>query len=233
MARFMLQATSASVAKHEAAREIRDGQSMVHPRKLLRVASEELAIDLRRLAAGAVSGMLPQNSFSRVRTMLLRALGLRIGATSLFAGAVRITGSGSVLELLSVGPGCYITGPLHVDLSAQVHIGARVYMGYDVTLITVDHELGQSAQRCGPRVYRPIWVDDGVWIASRVVILPGVRLGRGSVVAAGAVVTRDVPANTMVGGVPARVVRDLENPIAHDALVQHFAITRSAAGGAS
>jgi maltose O-acetyltransferase len=206
---------------------------MVHLRKILRVAGEELAIDPVRLGAGAVSGMLPQNSFSRVRTALLRALGLRIGATSLIAGALRITGSGSVRDLLSIGPGCYITGPLHVDLSAPVHIGARVYFGYDVALLTVDHELGESVQRCGPRVYRPIWVDDGVWIASRVAILPGVRLGRGSVVAAGAVVTRDVPANTLVGGVPARVLRDLENPVTQEARVRRFAATWSAAGGAA
>ncbi len=195
---------------------------MVHLAKLLRVAREECAVDSRMLAAGAVSGMLPQNGFSRVRTALLRGLGLRVGVGSLFAGALRLTGPGSMRDLLSVGPGCYITGPLHVDLAAPVHIGARVYMGYDVALITVDHELRDSAQRCGPRVYRPIWVDDGVWIASRVVILPGVRLGAGSVVAAGAVVTRDVPANTMVGGVPARVLRELGSPTRNG-------VTRSAA----
>jgi maltose O-acetyltransferase len=203
---------------------------MTHLRKWLRVAGEELAVDPRRIAAGAVSGAFPQNSFSRVRTALLRALGVRIGAGSLFAGAVRITGSGPVHDLLSVGPGCYITGPLRIDLSAPVHIGARVYMGYDVVLMTVDHELGEDAQRCGSRVYRPISIDDGVWIASRVVILPGVRLGSGSVVAAGAVVTRDVPPNTLVGGVPARAVRDLQNPGARDARVEGRTSIRSGAG---
>jgi len=52
-------------------------------------------------------------------------------------------------------------------------------------------------------------VEDGAWIAARVTVLPGVTIGRGSVVAAGAVVTRDVPPNCLVAGVPARVLREL------------------------
>jgi maltose O-acetyltransferase len=185
---------------------------MIESSKLRQVAKEELALDPRRIAADAVSRGLPQNGFSRMRTMLLRALGFRIGPTSLIAGSIHVTGSGPLRDLLSIGPGCYITGPLHIDLSAPVRIGARVYMGYDVTMITVDHELGGPAQRCGEREYRPIEVEDGVWIASRVTILPGVKLGRGSVVASGAVVTRDVAPNTMVGGVPARLIRTLDAP---------------------
>jgi maltose O-acetyltransferase len=190
---------------------------MTQLRKLPRVAGEELIFDPRRMAAHAVSALLPQNSFNRARTLLLRSLGLRLGATSLIAGALHITGSGPVRDLLSIGPGCYITGPLHIDLTAPVAIGARVYMGYEVMLITADHELGDSAQRCGRRVFRPICIEDGVWLGSRVVVLPGVRIGKGAVVAAGAVVTRDVPPNVLVGGVPAKFVRDLEDVVAGDA----------------
>jgi acetyltransferase-like isoleucine patch superfamily enzyme len=190
---------------------------MIRLRKVLRVAGQELGCDWRRMGARFVSGILPQNSFNRVRTALLRTFGVSVGPTSCFAGSVRITGSGPVPDLLSIGPGCHITGPLHIDLTAPVRIGARVYMGYDVALITADHELGEADQRCGRRVYRAILIEDGVWIGSRAVILPGVRVGRGSVVAAGAVVTRDVPPHVLVGGVPARWVRDLEDTVASDA----------------
>jgi maltose O-acetyltransferase len=185
---------------------------MVDLRKAYRAGLLELAFDPRMTAARLVSGMLPQNSFNRSRTLLLRALGVPIAATSRFAGPVRITGSGCVRELLSIGPGCHLTGPLHIDLTAPVSIGARVYMGYDVELITTDHQIGDADQRCGRRVYRPIRIGDGVWIGSRAVILPGVTVGNGSIVAAGAVVTRDVPANALVGGVPARLLRDLSAP---------------------
>jgi maltose O-acetyltransferase len=190
---------------------------MIQLRKVLRVARQELGFDPRRVGAHAISGILPQHSFNRVRTSLLRTLGLQIAATSCFAGSLHITGTGSVHDLLSVGPGCHITGPLHIDLTAPVRIGARVYMGYDVELLTADHELGGPAQRCGNRVYRAIYIEDGVWIGSRAVILPGVRIGTGSVVAAGAVVTRSVPPHTLVGGVPARSVRDLEDAVAGNA----------------
>jgi maltose O-acetyltransferase len=186
-------------------------------RKIWRVAREELDFDPRRIGARVVSGMFPQNSLNRVRTSLLRALGLPIGAATCFGGSVRLTGAGSVRDLLSIGPGCYITGPLHIDLAAPVHIGARVYMGYDVSLLTVDHDLGDPAQRCGRRVYRGICIEDGVWIGSRAVILPGVRIGKGSVVAAGAIVARNVPPQVLVGGVPARFVRDLDDVAAGDA----------------
>ncbi|HEY3822311.1 MAG TPA: acyltransferase [Polyangiaceae bacterium] len=182
---------------------------MVTLRKLHAVLREELALDPCRIGVQAISGLLPANTLNRVRTVALRALGVRVARTALFAGPVRITGSGSVHEMLSIGPGCHITGPLHIDLTAPVTIGARVYMGYDVMLITADHDVGDPAQRCGPRVFRPIHVGDGVWLGSRVVVLPGVRIGRGAVVAAGAVVVRDVPPYAMVGGVPAKVLRDL------------------------
>jgi maltose O-acetyltransferase len=190
---------------------------MIQLQKVLRVVKEELDFDPRRIGARVVSGMLPQNSLNRVRTLLLRALGLPIAATSCVGGSVRLTGAGPVPHLLSIGPGCYITGPLHIDLAAPVRIGARVYIGYDVSLLTVDHELGDSAQRCGRRVYRGICIEDGVWIGSRVVILPGVRIGQGAVVAAGAIVARDVPPQVLVGGVPARFVRNLDDAAAGNA----------------
>jgi maltose O-acetyltransferase len=188
--------------------------SSVHNVRL--VAAEELSVDPKKLGVRAVSQMLPQHSFNRVRTVLLRALGIRISATSCVAGTLKITGAGS-MDLLSIGPGCYLTGPLHIDLSDGVDIGARVYIGYEVMLITADHEVGPPPQRCGRIVHGPIEIGDGVWIGSRAIILPGVRVGHGSIVAAGAVVTRDVAPNTMVAGVPARLVRDLrEEPSQSD-----------------
>jgi maltose O-acetyltransferase len=178
--------------------------------KVLKAADEELSMDLRKVGVRAVSQILPQHAFNRVRTMLLRGLGIRISAKSHVAGTLKITGPGSAQKLLSIGPGCYVTGPLHVDLMDAVRIGANVYLGYEVMLITVSHEVGLSAQRCGPSVSGPIDIGNGVWIGSRAIILPGVRVGDGAVVAAGAVVTKDVAPNTLVAGVPARFVRDLD-----------------------
>ncbi len=183
---------------------------MISLRKLMQVAKEEVRVDWRRVGTGFVSSIAPQHSFNRTRTALLRQLGVRIAPTSCFAGPLRITGAGAIRELLTIGPGCHITGPLHVDLVAQVSIGAGVYMGYDIMLLTVDHELGPSAQRCGRLASGPIHIGDGAWIGSRAVILPGVHIGNGAIVASGAVVTHNVAPNALVGGVPAKFVRDLD-----------------------
>lgn len=164
----------------------------------------------RAVAAHLVSRGLPQFAFNRVRTTLVRAAGISIGSGSAIMGALYITGPGPV-GLLSIGDGTYVSGWLHVDLGASVVIGNRVHFGQGVTLLTMDHEIGPTEERCGRLVAAPIRVDDGAWIASHVTILPGVSVGRGAIVAAGALVAADVAPDTMVGGVPAKFVRNLDD----------------------
>jgi maltose O-acetyltransferase len=164
----------------------------------------------RYVLAHAMSAVLPQLTFNRTRTEILRAGGLRIGSRSVVLGPIRMTGGGDRSELFSIGFDCVITGRLHVDLGACVRIGNRVHVGHDVTILSVDHEIGSTTQRCGGHDRMPVIVRDGVWIGSRVTILPGVTVGEGAIVAACAVVTRDVPPDTVVAGVPAQIVRELE-----------------------
>ena len=63
----------------------------------------------------------------------------------------------------------------------------------------------------GNEIEQPVIIEDDVWIGARVTILPGCRICKGSVIAAGAVVTRDVPPYTIVGGVPARFIKNRKN----------------------
>jgi maltose O-acetyltransferase len=176
----------------------------------MRVAREEFALRPRAMATHLVSRGLPQFAFNRTRTAVLRGIGLSIGPDSAVMGPLYITGPGA-LGLLSIGEGTFISGWLHVDLGASVRIGNRVHFGQGVTLLTMDHEIGPAEERCGRLVAAPIRIDDGAWIASHVTILPGVSVGRGAIVAAGALVTADVAPDTMVGGVPARLVRSLDD----------------------
>jgi maltose O-acetyltransferase len=179
--------------------------------RLVRAAQREVALVYPRyLLAHAVAVALPQLTFNRTRTEILRAGGLKIGRGSLVMGPIRVTGAGDRSGVLSIGSDCVITGHLHVDAGATVRIGNRVYIGHDVALLTVDHEIGPSEQRCAGHDAMPIVIGDGVWIGSRVMILPGVTVADGAVIAAGAVVTRDVPRDTLVAGVPAQVVRALD-----------------------
>jgi acetyltransferase-like isoleucine patch superfamily enzyme len=158
----------------------------------------------------ALARSLPAQSFNYVRTALVRSMYPHIGQRSRLLGPVLITGPGDGSELLSIGTETVIGCGLHVDLGAPVRIGDFVHIGHHVLLLTVDHSIGTSKERCGEHRIGPITIGDGVWIGSRVVVLPGVSIGAGAVIAAGAVVIHDVPANTLAGGVPAKVIRDLE-----------------------
>lgn len=92
---------------------------------------------------------------------------------------------------------------------ADITIGDDVLIGPNVSLVTSEHPVAPS-QRQAFLLGRPIVVERGVWIAAGATILGGVTIGENSVVAAGSVVTRDVPANTLVGGNPAQVIRSIE-----------------------
>lgn len=107
---------------------------------------------------------------------------------------------------LLVGKNSRLNG-VHIDARILVQIGENVRIApYTVILDSDFHDLkdhfadGES---------KPVIIEDNVWLATRSTILKGVRIGKGSVVAAGAVVTKDVPENCVVAGVPARVIKKL------------------------
>ncbi|MFF8691798.1 DapH/DapD/GlmU-related protein [Streptomyces sp. NPDC015144] len=91
----------------------------------------------------------------------------------------------------------------------SIRIGSGVMIAPKVSLITGGHPL-PLAERRQYLSFAPIVIEDDVWIGTSAVITQGVTIGAGAVVAAGAVVTRDVPAGTMVAGVPARVVKEID-----------------------
>lgn len=93
---------------------------------------------------------------------------------------------------------------------APVHIGDYVMIGPNTLVCTVGHPLSAAGRRKHLGIAKPITIGNDVWIGGNCTILPGVTIGNNVVVAAGAVVTKDVPDNCMVGGVPARVIRGLE-----------------------
>ena len=174
------------------------------------VAAEELGSLLSRRMLARMSATLPTQSLDRSRTALLRGAGMRIGPRSLVQGPLLVTGSGPNPCLqVSIGTYSIISGALHCDVGAPIRIGDRVRIGHNVALMTVDHEVGSPELRSGITKCGPIEIGDGAWLASHVTVLPGVRIGAGAIVAAGAVVTRDVPDNTLVAGIPARFARDL------------------------
>jgi len=101
-----------------------------------------------------------------------------------------------------IGYHCMFTGHAAIDIADQVMIANKV------NLVTAGHPVDRAKRRAYITA-EPITIETNVWIGTAATILPGVHIGADAVVAAGAVVTREVPAATLVAGVPARVIRHL------------------------
>lgn len=112
-------------------------------------------------------------------------------------------GNGIVIgDNSGLGVDCIVRGPLD--------IGANVMMGPDVRIMTVKHNTSRTdipMNRQGHFPKQKVTIGDDVWIGARVVILPGITVGSGSIIGAGAVVTKDVPEYAVVAGVPAKVIK--------------------------
>ena len=109
---------------------------------------------------------------------------------------------------IAIGKDVFINSGCHFQDQGGIEIGDGALIGHNVVLATINHDLNPKENR--KNHYAPIKIGSHVWIGSNATILPGVTIGDYAVVAAGAVVTRDVPAMTVVGGVPARVLKTIQ-----------------------
>lgn len=150
-----------------------------------------------RLLAAAWVGFVPSH---RLRNAFYRqVLGLRLAPESCIHWRARFFQP----EGVQVGPYTTIGNDIFLDGREGITIGQCVNIAGEVMIFTQEHDVQSPmfAVTGGPVV-----IEDYVYLGSRVVVLPGVRVGYGAVVASGAVVTKDVPPYTIVGGVPARKI---------------------------
>lgn len=111
---------------------------------------------------------------------------------------------------VTIGRECFIQQCCTFFGRGGITIGNDVFIGPKVNLITINHD--PNPENRSATYGRPILIEDKVWIGINSTILPGVRIGYGAIVGAGSVVTKDVPAMTVVAGNPARVVRKITTP---------------------
>lgn len=160
--------------------------------------------ELRRLARDAsLNGIVASTPVPpRERWRLLVALGMQVDRSYIQARC--FFGS----RAITIGAGTFVNYGCFFDGSAPITIGRNVRIGMQALFVTGSHESGSIEQRAGAETSSPIVVEDGAWIGARATILPGVTIGRGAIVAAGAVVTRSVDPLVTVAGIPARPVGD-------------------------
>ena len=111
---------------------------------------------------------------------------------------------------IKVGKNFYANHNVVILDGAQVSFGDNVLVAPGVLISTVTHPLNAEKRLAGLEIAKPITVGDNVWIGMGAKILPGVNIGSNAVIAAGAVVTKDIPANKVAAGVPATVIKDAE-----------------------
>lgn len=102
---------------------------------------------------------------------------------------------------------------IHNTIIGPVTIGDHVNLAQGITVTALNHNFSDTTKRIDEQSIstKHVTIEDDVWIGANAVILPGVTIGQHAVVAAGAVVTTDVPANTVVGGVPARIIKKIDS----------------------
>lgn len=141
----------------------------------------------------------PRWCLNNWRSNLLRMFGARIGKGCKINGNVRIW----LPDNLAIGDNCWIDEGVRLYCVDKIEIGNDCVISVDAFLCTASHDV---ASPCFSLVSRPITLSNAVWLAGKAIVLPGVTIGDGAVVGAGAVVCDDIPPWTVVGGNPAKII---------------------------
>ena len=151
--------------------------------------------------------ILPPTKFFKLRRFCLRLAGISVAKGVSISGRGWIYGRGELIvgENSWLSPGVVI----HTHLDAKVEIGSNCDIGPSVEFITGSHEISFKTRRAGKGMASSIKIGDGTWVGARSTIIGGVNVGAGCVIAAGSVVVCDIPENTLVAGIPARIKKTL------------------------
>lgn len=150
--------------------------------------------------------ILPSTRFFAFKRLLLKLCGVKIGHNVRVCSSVKFYGSGR----LSIGDNVWIGHNVCIISSSMVTIGNNVDIAPEVFITTGSHEIDKYGLRtAGKGISKDIIIEDGVWLCARAVILPGVRIGCKSVVAAGGIVTRNIQEMSLYGGVPVKFIKKI------------------------
>jgi acetyltransferase-like isoleucine patch superfamily enzyme len=158
----------------------------------------------RAMAITADLNRLTYNDADRVRTLFSELIGRKVDDSFLLIPPFYATGGAGT----RIGRNVFVNQNCTFYDLGGLDIADDVMIGPNVSLITSGHPV-EPSQRRAFTIAKPIVIERNVWIAAGATIIGGVTVGENSVVAAGSVVTKDVPPNTLVGGNPAKVIRSI------------------------
>lgn len=180
-----------------------DDRSLIIPRRTPESAAMTANIK-RAMTITAALNRLTFNDAAEVRALFSELIGKTVDDSFLLIPPFYTTGGPEI----SVGRNVFVNQNCTFYDLGGLSIADDVMIGPNVSLITSGHPIEPSRRRDFVTA-KPIVIERNVWIAAGATVIGGVTVGENSVVAAGSVVTKDVPANTLVGGNPARVIRSI------------------------
>ena len=174
-------------------------------RKGFRYAREVLLAPLYLRAVDELGSSVRTNGRPRIENFGRMTIGSGTLLRSVNVPVELATGVGGVLE---IGENVRLNYGVSIGAMRSIRIGNRVRIGPYVMLIDTEFHDVYDREKMPPP--RPIVIEDDVWIAAKASVMPGVTIGRGSIVGTSSVVTADVPPFSVVAGIPARVLRALD-----------------------
>jgi acetyltransferase-like isoleucine patch superfamily enzyme len=160
------------------------------------------------LVMGLIFSLPRYSCFNIFKKGLLTTMGAKVGKGVVFYPGVWITPGRN----LTLGDEVDLAKDVLITTSGGVNIGDRTLIGYRTQILSANHTIPPKGERfpISGDNYGEICIDNDVWIGASCIITSGVKIGSGAVIAAGSVVTKDVIANTIVGGVPAKFLKKRE-----------------------
>ncbi len=156
--------------------------------------------------ANKIIRLLPETRCFSFKRWLLRRAGANIGQNVRICSSTFITGTGH----LSIGDNTWVGHKTVIVCSREINIGANIDIAPMVYIGDGSHIISPNGSHiAGEGISRSITIEDGAWLCAGARLLPGITVGSKSVVGAGAVVNKSIPANTIYAGVPAKFIRNV------------------------